>query len=1237
MTGSPWVTSMTRWSLAFAVLAGIGTAMAAPAARPATRPAEALTIGLIANDTVLKTIENWRPFADALGTSLHRPIKLVAAKDQADIVAGVKRGEIQIAWLTNRAAIELVESRRMSVFAQMVRLDGSLAYRSLLLVSKSGPIRDLDDLFTHPGAYRLAAGEPSSLAGYLVPNYHLFHKRKVDLLQHFRSVAYGNHFDGFLAIADNRADVATNSSEELARYWNEWPMRAHASPLLVSLFASVMLVACGGGENSGEEVATAPQAAPSPGAPAPAPSPSAPTPAPAPGESPAPAPGASPAPSPAPGAAPSPSPAPAPAPAPGASPSPSPTPSPAPAPGASPSPSPAPGASPTPSPSPSPSPSPAPAPAPVAFCNTAISAALASGDASALTDAVPLAKCGRDLAASIGAAQGKIVNSIYSTLGTAYAPGDNSQYVNPINVEKAQSFIVGDAGYSLAGISTANGGRSAAYGGDVLYMLKSNPNLPHAPAFKRLLSWLVSGSADTALPAKLTVGWAGYKSSSGAGAFTNLGVAATHVNCDFVANPSCAKSVQLLVVSDEIAASPTLKSALAAVLKGGTPVLYVHEGGSFPSDGGAQLLAALSFGYGDYYGNYWRHDAVPSSRTTADNQKRFGTLGGLVTLLDKMANNSWRTDYDWSKCDESCDKVPGFQAELLAPAALAALQINGYTTSSQQIFATADNTLHRVLALWGDITRQTIKYPVAVAKDAKAFQRALVADGLVAYVRPKVAAQADLGTFVAASVKNQAVSAADETVSVTLNDKSGFTAIGRFAVPGKTLQVELVKAVAGNVSLQLNTQRDGSTFIAGNDYDRPTQLRSPTMPLTAGAPVQVTSPYGGTLQLVFGDVTPGTVVQLKLRGVGKHAFIDYLNTGTDVTPFTNALNTNAFDWAEIRVPGFELHSTAARLKTGIKDGGYGTDLKRYVDEIKTYVVEDAYQLAGYSLAGKSLPAAVLSFCSARGWDCTSAIHKAPSLQHVNSDWSVSCGYGCSGNPIELAWGFEPRGWGESHELGHNLQNRWLDAESDRSDEVSNNVFPWHKLFRLYNEGKSTDLGTRDYKPAFAALLAARKETDRIAGAYNRIWADDSYADNNDERVAFYMQWVHYWGQRNSDIVRGWDIVTLLYLHMRQLDSLKDSDWAAAKTKLGYGNYAKRPEVNGTDNLLIALSTITQRDQRPTFDLWGLRYSATASAQVAAFKYTVEPAIFYATPNGVDFAKAVRIDMGPNATPVWPKF
>jgi phosphonate transport system substrate-binding protein len=185
--------------------------------------ASPLTIGLIVAGNVEKVIEDWRPFTDALARDLQTPVKVLASKNYADISNGLMDGRIQIAWINNKLAIELVENDQAAVFAQMVRLDGSRGYKSVLFARKDGPIQSLSDVISRPGVYNFGSGDKKSTSGYLVPNYYVFAKNKLEPQKHFKQLSHANHLDNFLAVADGRVDLATNNTEELPRYQAEFP------------------------------------------------------------------------------------------------------------------------------------------------------------------------------------------------------------------------------------------------------------------------------------------------------------------------------------------------------------------------------------------------------------------------------------------------------------------------------------------------------------------------------------------------------------------------------------------------------------------------------------------------------------------------------------------------------------------------------------------------------------------------------------------------------------------------------------------------------------------------------------------------------------------------------------------------------------------------------------------------------------------------------------------------------
>jgi immunomodulating metalloprotease len=482
-----------------------------------------------------------------------------------------------------------------------------------------------------------------------------------------------------------------------------------------------------------------------------------------------------------------------------------------------------------------------------------------------------------------------------------------------------------------------------------------------------------------------------------------------------------------------------------------------------------------------------------------------------------------------------------------------------------------------------------------------------------------------------------AVGNTEEVVDVTLPAASGFTAIGRLAAPGKPVTVEVLSAGSAALKLRINTQRTGSTRLwESNKYNRPRFLASPEMPLSPGQALQMVSPYGGTLQLVFSNALPPQTVRLRMRGVAKHPFLDQSTGAGDPAAFARALNAAQHDWAEIKLAGIEIHSRADKMRTVINTS-YGGDIDKFLSEVKTVFFEDLYLLAGFALSGKTLTAHVQAMCISLDWNCIDPIlHRVPGTQHINVDAYSQCGNGCSGNPYDQDWGLNPRGWGESHEVGHNLQKGMHKIYDDRSTEVSNNLFPLRKNWRLFSElAYNTEDHRVAYLSAFNMIKAAQTEADPIEGAFQRIWNNPEYAVLNGERMAFYMQWVHYWAQRQASMATGWDIVTLLYLHQRQLDATTAANWAAQRSQLGYSTYASKPSpVAPNDHMLITLSWITKRDQRPTFDLWGVRYTDTAKAQVAAFAFPKEQALFYGNTTTNDHRTVRKINMSV-ANPVWP--
>lgn len=863
----------------------------------------------------------------------------------------------------------------------------------------------------------------------------------------------------------------------------------------------------------------------------------------------------------------------------------------------------------------------------------ALDAALNTGDVTGLdleTLKQRLARVSRETRV----AQQERITSLFAGVDSAYDPTRWSNFVTPTVGDVAQPYIVGDDGNVLASLSIGGGGRSAGYGVQVLAQFKNNENSAHRPAFVRLVTWLVTGDANGTLPANFEVTFTGLDNANDTAAgLTAAGITFTRSTCTEF---SCAASSQLVIVGSDLAPSDTLEATVAARLAAGLPVLYLHDSNSGWTDSasGRQILGAMSLELSNNgVGNYFAQDKVASGRT---NEALLATAAGFDVLAQQVTSDSWRTDFNWSSCTSSvgttnCDNVPGLEAWDSQVEALRST-IDGFSARGRDYFTTPGATLMRLWSLWADMIRSDIHYPMDKLTPAP-FQAAYIADAVVPYVRAIAPAQADLGTYASTAQHALQPSNDEETLTIKLPAESGFTTIGRMAVPGHTLEVTVIDAAGATLALQINTQRGGSVrWWNQNGFNRPRFVTSPKIALGA-AKLNLTSPYGGTLQLQYSGATAGQIVQLKLRGVAKHPFLDE-TAGGDVmaarTAFIAALAAGGSDWAEIKMNGVEIHTRVDKL-TEVVSGDYANDTARYLQEIQELFFEDAYTFAGFAVPNKTLPVAVQTVCTSHHWDCTNTTwHRVPGVQHINVDNTAACGSGCSGNPYDQSWGLGPRGWGESHELGHNLQQ--FRVYDDRSGEVSNNMFPLHKDRRMFVDlADDREPDRVQYEDAFNLIVSGKSQTDPVQGVYDNIWSNSAYAAQNGVRMAFFVQWVHYWAAKQNDVARGWDLWTLAYLHHRIAEN---ATWASAKDDLGYSTWATKPDLDPNDELLMTLSWLTEKDQRPTFALWGITTSAEAQAQVAAYGFAAEPAFFFANTSTNDYSTVQRVDMTV-ATPVWP--
>src|SRR4051812_39560942 len=84
--------------------------------RAAPMPAK-LTFGLITPRSVEVTLKNWNPFIERMAAAAGVPISAQTYPSAGDLVKDFVDGKVDLAWLGNAGALEIVEAGKGSVFA----------------------------------------------------------------------------------------------------------------------------------------------------------------------------------------------------------------------------------------------------------------------------------------------------------------------------------------------------------------------------------------------------------------------------------------------------------------------------------------------------------------------------------------------------------------------------------------------------------------------------------------------------------------------------------------------------------------------------------------------------------------------------------------------------------------------------------------------------------------------------------------------------------------------------------------------------------------------------------------------------------------------------------------------------------------------------------------------------------------------------------------------------------------
>lgn len=206
--------------------AGAATGPAASIAQARTE--DALVFGLITPRDSTTVVAAWNPFLQRLARTIGREIRAWPATN-GEMVEAFRQGKVDLAWVGNAPALEIVESGTGEVFAQLVTAQGRTGYQSILVTHKDSPLQTLEQAQQAERRLVFGDGELKSTSGHLVPLYYAFVKRGInDPGTLYREVRHSSHRANLLMAARREVDFATANDVELELFAADNPSLAKA-------------------------------------------------------------------------------------------------------------------------------------------------------------------------------------------------------------------------------------------------------------------------------------------------------------------------------------------------------------------------------------------------------------------------------------------------------------------------------------------------------------------------------------------------------------------------------------------------------------------------------------------------------------------------------------------------------------------------------------------------------------------------------------------------------------------------------------------------------------------------------------------------------------------------------------------------------------------------------------------------------------------------------------------------
>lgn len=575
----------------------------------------------------------------------------------------------------------------------------------------------------------------------------------------------------------------------------------------------------------------------------------------------------------------------------------------------------------------------------------------------------------------------------------------------------------------------------------------------------------------------------------------------------------------------------------------------------------------------------------------------------ITALLISLRDNKY--NFDLAKCSNpnKCD-APNFKQDFNKPAMFLKRTVDKLDKDKVDLFTIPGNNWLKNIVLLADHYRQQVAYPMSIQTTPQAeFMHSYFADHIVYGARAINPVQSDMGNFSRSNFSH--ITPVNKYID--LKSRKNFRASGVYALPGQTFTITRTDTTDEKTYFFINTLRPGATQAfnektkGGDKYNRPEFLRSVQYDIKPGESVSVTSPYGGPIQIGFSS-SAGNLTKFSFQQVGEHPYYNGDESPQAIAKFNQQLNDNNYDWIEFTTRYFEVHSKVSKMRETLALRENYKELTPLTADINQYTHNYLRIQAGYRGDNIDVIDEIHQFAREHQLD----MFEWDTVHHFNAD-QPTCGVGCSGNPYDARWHFQPTGHGDLHEIGHTIERKELRFKGWEGHSSTNHYAFYVKSRLPVEQGYERKCKAIDQEGYFNKLQAAALSSDpmgEMASAKLTGWKDGASISIQTRMAA----------QKYGELENGWHLLPRQHIIHREFkQAIKNKQtWLDKRASLGFANYSlqQAKQIKQNDWLLIATSHAAKLDFTEYYQMWGFSFTDTAKAQVATFKHKPVPKVFF---------------------------